>query len=72
MALTLKKRLIRALENRGEVVIFQTASTVKMSNRKRGYYFIGNSGALRIGLTKADSVSLTGGDFYQKLLNDIS
>lgn len=65
---TLRDQFTAALIARGEHVCSTTSSKfTKFSRKEGGYYFIGKSGSLRVGLNKTKSIPCSD-QFKQELL----
>lgn len=71
MAKTMQERFAAALEGRGERIVKRTFRYIVYSrNHGGGFYYLGRSGALRIGRTIADSVPARG-EFKAALLQEV-
>lgn len=66
--MTLQQRLQYALSLRGETLVRHQGDFIVMTRDNGGYYFIGPSGALRVGRVKSATSSLTDTRFYRSLL----
>ena len=62
MAKTLRKRFIEALIAMGETQVFDARSTgkhVKFTRAVGGFYYVGKSGSLRVGVNIANSIPVS-------------
>ena len=56
MTVKLQDRFLNALIKRGEIEIKRLTGCIVVSRKEGGFYYLGSSGSLRVGMTRSDSI----------------
>jgi hypothetical protein len=71
MAKTFQERYLAALQGRGEQEVKRLTGCIVVSRKAGGFYYLGTSGSLRYGQTRAGSLSC-GTKFKTTLLEEVT